>query len=683
MTPAPPPGFELVPTDLTAPAAPAMPAPPPGFELEDATPPPGPLPGSEDGAPVSQRGSMLDTFVGQGLLFGAGDEMRAGVRGAVRAALDPGLGLGEAYNQELGSSRANLEGYRERHPILAPVTEAGGAVAGAVATGGAGLGARAATTAGRVGYGALEGAGLGTAYGFAAGEDGLGNRLESAGEGFLAGGITGGVAPAAIDAVVAGGRAAAPLARALRPFRGAVDPEAEASRRIAAALGRDVGDPAAIQARMDELGDLASGGMPAVVGDMGGETTRALARSAANQSPEAREALQDVTDTRFAGQAGRATEFLGRLVGGVADPAARREQLQQAARRANRPAYTQAYREAPVLWTPELQQLAGAPAVQDAIRKATRTGANRAAADGFQPPRQPFMFDPDGRMALRSNPDGSTAIPSLQFWDHTKRALDDTVSSLQRSGAKSEAADVAALRDQLLGVLDQAAPSYATARAGAARFFGAQDALEAGQQFVASKVENREARRALARMSGPEQALFREGFVSHLVDRLREAGDRNNLLNSIFVKSPAARERVEIALGRGRAAEFESFMRVEDMMDQLRKAVAGNSTTTRQLVELGLIGSAGGVSGAYGLASGDYKGFLATALVGATRYGRSRVNARVARHVGEMLASDDPDVLRRGIEAVSRNSRLRELLRDSHSLVTRGALPSMAGPGEQ
>ncbi len=68
------------------------------------------------------------------------------------------------------------------------------------------------------------------------------------------------------------------------------------------------------------------------------------------------------------------------------------------------------------------------------------------------------------------------------------------------------------------------------------------------------------------------------------------------------------------------------------MMDRLRMAVQGNSTTARQLAELGLAGGAGLVAG--GGNPLDLKALATGALVYGLRRGSAEIDARVARRVG-------------------------------------------------
>jgi hypothetical protein len=565
------------------------------------------------------------------------------------------------YDTAVVRERAADKEAQTEHPNYFLAGEIGGGLALPV-----GAAASAATLPARMARGATTGAALGTGYGLGEGENAK-ERAIGAGTGVLLGGLLGGAASPIVEGALSAGRVAArPI---VNTVRSALNPEGEASRRVATALDRDFRQQGPNFTREDTAA-AAIANSPTAVIDAGGETTRALARSAANTSPEAREALSRLTQDRFGNQNDRAANFVRTLTGANADNPATLEALQAAARRSNTPAYERAYNAGRSVWDDTLEQISQAPAVQDAIRQATRTGANRAAADGFQPIRNPFQTDAEGVLRLRQNQDGSQATPSLQFWDHVKRNLDDQYETLNRSGERSAARDVNDLRRQLLGHLDDNVPEYQAARAGAAQAFGAQDALEAGSSFVTSKMDNAEARRAFQRMSHPERQLFQQGFASTLINHIGEMGDRRTILNSI-AQSPSSRERMEIALGPQRSRQMEAFLRVEGIMDRARTAVTGNSTTARQLTELGLAGGATGIAGA-----GDVTNprALATgAIVYGMIHGRNAINQNVARRVGEMLASNDPNVINRGIQMIARNNTMLNRLRSIDGFGTRVA----------
>lgn len=551
------------------------------------------------------------------------------------------------------------------------------------AAGAAGLGTRM-----------VRGAALGGVYGAAAGAgegDGVADRATRATTGALLGGTIGGIAPAVVEGLIQGSRiAASPVASTIR---GAINPDNEAGRRVVGAVGRDMRlDPTA-QNRLTPAEFVANSrnGGPATIMDTGGETTRALARSAANTSPEGRAILNDSINQRFEGQSGRATDWL-RQTFHYPDASSQSAALDQVARTVNRPNYERAMQDgARGVWDGELQRLAGAPAIQEAARAAAPGLANRGITEGFQAPRRnPITIDPQtGRASLRETANGNQIVPDLRFWDQVKRNLDSKIGTAQRAGDNPKVSEMTGLKNSLVNHLDQLVPSYQTARAGAAHFFGAQDSLEAGQNFVTSRMANSDARNALARMSPTERQLFQDGFVSRFVEHLNETGDRRSILNKI-AESPAARERLHIALGPQRANELEANMRVEGIMDLARGAIQGNSTTARQLVELGLAGGAAGTGGV-GAYNMDPKQMTYAAIAGAFIGGKHHVDTRLAQRVAEMLTSRDPQILLRGARVVARDSRMLNNLRSfdrrfaavggEHSpsgLISAGTAPSRA-----
>jgi hypothetical protein len=468
----------------------------------------------------------------------------------------------------------------------------------------------------------------------------------------------GAVAPTFVRGAEAFARATGKLASTVaQPFRSVAAPESEAARRINAALARDgVTDAAGDLARMQ------SQGAPAVMGDVGGETTRALARSAANLSPEGRQALSEATSDRFAGQGDRITEILRGL--GPSSAGKTLDELQQAARSANRPAYARAYMQGGAgLWTPELAGLAQAPAVQDAIRSVIKTGANKTVADGMPPIRNPFVTDAAGNLTLARQADGSVARPGVQFWDYVQRELRGKAGEAARSGNKDLAGDYNNLRRAIVGHLDEAVPAFREARSGAAQAFQAEDALEAGQKFVTSRMANDEARKALFRMKPAERELFAEGFRTDLVAKIRETGDGRDIVKAIF-GTPAARERVEIALGKSQAATLEAALVTETAMLRLQNAVGGNSSTARQLAEMAMSGAPatalGGVTGYY---QGGSPGAVAGAIAAnALRRGRMKLDAGLAQQIAKMLASDDVVQLRRVTAMAQKSPAVMKLL---------------------
>lgn len=579
------------------------------------------------------------------------------------------------YDKATAREREINKTAEEQHPIAS----IGGNIAGAVLLP-IGAAGQAATLPGRMAAGAGVGAALGGAAGVGEGVGAV-DSVSRGAVGAAAGGVLGGVAPAAIEGVVRGARAVAtPIANTVRGIRNVDD---EAARRVVSAVQRDIGaDPAAAsRLRPGEFAASVQSGGPATIMDIGGDTTRALARSAANTSPEGRAALERTINDRFEGQAGRVTGWL-RNTFHYPDAAAQQQALEQVGRTVNRANYQRAMRDGDrEIFSPELDRLMGSPAVVDAMRRASVSGKDRAITQGLGALRQGVTVE-NGVVTFTRGRNGAPTYPNLAFWDATKKEIDDAANAAARAGRDSEAGVLRDLARTLRGELDNQVPSYQQARAGAAHFFGAENALEAGQNFVARNANAGEARRALTQMSPQERQLFQDGFVSRFVETLNQVGDRRSVLNKI-AESPAAREKLNVALGRARADELEAGLRVEGIMDLARNAVQGNSTTARQLAELGLAGGTYGFSGGGINPFSDPAAVVNAALVYGAARGRNVVNERLSRRVAEMLVSNDPQIILRGVRTVARNQNLFNSLRAADSRLARVGGEQAGGPALQ
>ncbi|TIQ35986.1 MAG: hypothetical protein E5X48_11210 [Mesorhizobium sp.] len=575
-------------------------------------------------------------------------------------ALDIAAGLGSLSGQPFDKVRSEMEANaaraQEQNPGTSFLGTATGTIGPMIGLGATELGAKALGITGDSLLGRILAGGISNAAIGGADTAARGGSLSDAGKSALISGGIGMAIPGVGSLVNALGRSAG---EAIGPRLNALlNPESEAAKRVGRTMLADrnnLGAP--VLSQQDELSALING-QPILNVDRGGEGTRALMRSAANNDPEARATIDRAVSDRFASQGPRAVGFIDRLMGGNADDLALQDSLKAAARKANGPAYRKAYRDgANGIITPELERLAGSPAVADAMKAAARNGQNRAISEGFGAFNPRVTFTPDGRVTFR-NSGGVAAYPDLQLWDYTKRELDDMASAARRAGRNGEAGTLENLASTLRGELDKAVPSYAQARQGAASFFGAEDALDAGRKFVSLSRSIPETRQALAKMTPAERDAFATGFASELKDAIGTMRDRSNVIDRIW-GTPESRQKIELALGPAKAAQFEAFARVETIMDKLRGAM-GNSTTARQLKELGMATAAG--TGA-GYVTGDWKAGLTTGLLvrGARAYG-AKVDEGMAKSIAAMLLSENPQNIRMAISAASRSPRGMETL---------------------
>lgn len=464
-------------------------------------------------------------------------------------------------------------------------------------------------------------------------------------------------------------------------IKGMLDPAKQASLVAGKAFEADKGLPGVMK-QADE-GVAALNDQSLVNADRGGETVRALTRAAVNVNPEAKAVLKNVAQERFHGQADRAVNFIKRITGGATDDLALQQGIKDLAKSVNKPAYRAAYDspQAAAIWTPEIRQLMSAPEVQTAIHAAENAAKTDAALNGGKVVVNPFIFRDGEVVGLRKMQDGSTALPSLQFWDVVQRQLRTAREAL---GPKelTQASRYDQLRGKLLGVLDTAVPQFQVARQGAAKFFDAEDALDAGRKFANSPKTLPEQTAAHAKFSEADKKAFAVGYASSVIDKLKVPRYGQNVINSTF-DSPAQREMAALALGEHRAKELEAFVRVEQIMDHLRQTVEGNSSTASQLYAMGIIG---GTSALAGLGTGNLQNGLNVAMVlGAGRVGMrylgKTVDQKVMQKVAEMLASGDKKALDHAIAnaALSKaHMQALEAIMKGFSVTARGATQGLA-----
>jgi hypothetical protein len=604
-------------------------------------------------APITTNSLVREAATGVPLAGGPLNKLEAGTNALLSYGLNPLFdekdqltgSLGERYSKSLAEQNAMDEKFESEHPIASTAAQLAGGTAAtlpiaATARGAQLLGMGGQTLAGQVARGATSGAAINAVDAAIRGNDPVMAGITGAG--------VGGVTPAATRLASA---IATPLASTVR---GIVNPTAEAERRLGYAInrGQQINQQVPGSALTpQQFGQLAAQGEPVMAADMAGEPGRALMRSAANQSPEARAILNNTIDTRFETQAPRfAADQQTQL--NYPTQALRDQAIQDVQQRVYEPAYAQAWgdsRGIPLWPDPELirlreqdyntlqslaqrsqmgpplnaqeraqlrnltargvqnrppftpQQLnalqnlrdiAQSPDVQQAIPLAQLMHRNYAVRDGWSPPAPALGIDRSGPTPIvrpTQTKSGNINMPSLQYWDYIKRQLDQMGTPTSPSFARL-----------LRNSLDELVPSYAQARAAAqpTKFFnGAANAYEAGQNFInRGTTFGPDAGQMLNNMDPVERNLFQDGYATSLIDRINNTGDRRTITNRVF-NTPNARNEIVTALGPQRANQIEARLQLENLMDTARQAVQGNSTTMRQLVELGLAGGVGLVEG--------------------------------------------------------------------------------------
>lgn len=579
-------------------------------------------PEQKPGASFGQKvGAVVDS-VGQALTFNTSDEIEAG--------LSTGFGFLGDYDKQLEAVRGRMRENEQAAPGYYLAGSLGGAVAGGagLVKAGASLLPRLANAGlkARIAGGAAEGAAYGAAYGAGGAEGDAMDRAKGAISGATLGGGIGGAIPVVGTAARGVGGA---VYNAVAPRVQAVaNPSGEASRRVGEALLRDGRMGQQVVSNADEA-SAALNNQQLMNFDRGGETVRALSRSVANQSPESRGVMERVISDRFEGQAARAKDVLTRVAGGQVDDVAFQDALRSQMSQSNKGAYERAFAfnfgKNHSQAFDELAQRVPAAAVSNARKVAKAEG-------------RPF-----GEQLIASIDEAADTVtfrraPSMREWHYIQRGLRSAADSAYRGGVGEVGTAYKQLHREILGAMDAANPYYQQARQGAAKFFQADDALEAGRKFVTQNKDIRQAAQAIGKMKPAEKEAFKTGFAGELSEKLGQVSDRRNVINQIF-GSPNARKKVELVFGKQGAQEIQQFVKLEAAMDMMRNAM-GNSTTARQLVELGL-----GAGGGY-LTTGDLTGALAgAALTKGARFVGNKAEERVMREVAKILISGDRKLL--------------------------------------
>ncbi|MBO9432578.1 hypothetical protein J7394_00065 [Ruegeria sp. R13_0] len=489
-------------------------------------------------------------------LFGFGDEAQALVKTAGPAAygLPPGL-FGhepESFSENLAEEQARSKSARVQNPTASTIGDVAGLATGVAGIGKAGLSMAAkATTPGKVIGGSVLDGGL---YGGLAGFGHTDGDLADRGEGFVEGAAIG----AAVGGTASGLTAALPAARGYLARR-VGQPESQAKARIAQALTPDAA------AKLDELGP------DGMVIDALGERGRALGRSAANSSPEAREMLETASRARMAGQSDRLTDSL--LTASRMDAPQSVDDLVSGIRKQTRPGINAAYDEARSLGH-DIDMSAFDDLFQtDMGRKALEQG-QRLARD---------------RMAA----EGIAGEPSsLAILDEAKKALDDMARPALGQGPNNQQSIAGMLSKQVRQRIDDLMPEYGGARELAASAHTRMNAVNIGAEGAKPRVPVDYARRAeKAAFAHPDEVA--QGYASGKIDQLQNRRDTPGVVDTLFGPR-RQQDAMQAALGPDGAAAVQKQIAKERTFGETHRALTGNSTTARQLIEQSLIGGAGG-----------------------------------------------------------------------------------------
>ncbi|MBO6507985.1 MAG: hypothetical protein JJ979_05800 [Roseibium sp.] len=553
----------------------------------------------------------------QGASFYAGDEAVA----AGAAALHPlvhgesGTDFSQRYDAYLGRERAKNERFKETHPKTALAAEITGGVVGAGTAGGAGAtfmkGAKGAKDL------AVRGAADGMLYGAVAGtgqaEGGVENRVAGAGVGAGVGGVTGGVAAPALAGVSALGRG---LIEKVRRNTGSPERQAVARLRQTASRAGVTADD--ISSKLDDLGP------DGMLVDALGEDGRALARTTANLDPAARETLELASKGRMSGQPDRLSDALKRASG--LDQAYTTDELQRAVRSSMKPQIDDAYAEARSLGY-DIDMGAFDDIFKTDVAKGAHIEGQRLARDRMiaEAARAGQVDD----SILKNGPS------NFDILDETKRSLDARAAPALGQPQTNEQSIAGSLSKTIRDRIDEYMPEYGDARELARTRHQREDAIALGAEGAKSRVPA-DFRRRVQEVNPAHKSDVGEGYAAGKIDQIENRRGTPGLPDTLFGSS-RQQDALSAALG-DKAAEVRRQIAAERTFGQTHAALTGNSTTARQLAEMGGLPDAGLGLAAADMGTGALAAVLARRLIpGAARNMSSRNDAAVAPVLADLL----------------------------------------------
>lgn len=586
---------DLIPQQASAPAVkPQHPA----FDPANV---PGGVPGYDAKTGLVSQPAPLSRSV-DSAVRGAADALTFGLADEIAAAGGAATGIGGTfgdYSGNLERQRAENKVRNTEDPISSTAGLLGGAALGSALIPGAG----AETLAGRIGHGALSGAGQGAAYGFGSGEGGVGNRLENAAVGGAVGGALGGALPAATSAV---GSVLSPITKSIGAWR---NPEAMANSKVLSVLDNAGVSP-------DELAQMAAERPGMAAADLLGTQGRNMLRAATNASPEARAATNDALVGRQMDQAAR---LKSALADNFADPNSyvqSANSLREAARSAAAPLYEEAYKTAMPM-TPALQSFLFTPAGEAALKQAQKLAANE---------RMPF----------------SASKMDARGWDYVKRALDDMIGAQTDPLTKSvsnEGRILTGLKNAMLNEVDAANPAYKAARAAYAGPTQINEALDFGLKALDMRPE--QLKNAIAGMTPEQMQAVRTGAAENVRKMLDTASPTNDMTVRAFGTPQREANMQALFESPEQYAAFKGQLADEIAKRQTYNAVRGNSTTAAQLNDMAQLADNGPLDTI--LRNGPIRGAMELALRGLGKAGG--MSGKVGQEVAGKLMSSDPAVL--------------------------------------
>jgi len=337
-------------------------------------------------------------------------------------------------------------------------------------------------------------------------------------------------------------------------------PEKKAAVDIGRAIRRDEMTPDAVEQAVKSLQNIRPG---ATAADVGGENLKGLVERVAQTPGAGRTTVVPFLEGRQKGQMDRIADDLRSLTGTSKSAFEAIEETMTKRKQDATPFYDAAFNF----------NAKANPEIVQAWAKET--------ADGFG---RSFMLRPEFRKTLQTeygikNPADAPLMVQINAW---KIVADDFIGD---NIGTNKARIVKAMRDRVIGVVDQHNPAYATARdawAGPSQYLRA---IEDGKKFMSKDIGSEEMAARLKAMPASDAEGFRLGAISAAVSKMRNETAELPDVTKHF-RSPEMRDKIAAIMPTPEAAQkWATTLDYEIASSKLTGRSLGNSATARRLAE--------------------------------------------------------------------------------------------------
>lgn len=574
------------------------------------------------------NGATIGDYVrsfGQGLSFGFGDEIEAGLR--------TGLGYLGDYDKTVGDIRSDIKDFRRQNPYYALGTEIlGGALTGGLGTAkvaGSAIGRNLINRLGATKFGGLVGVGEGAIAGAGSAEGDVGDILAGMGTGAVFGGAIGSALPSVVNA---GGKIGNRLAYAVG-LKSDDAIQKGADQKALQAFDRAKLTPQDIQKSLDEatIPDT-------MIVDVGGEGTRRLGRASANVSGEGADVATKALDERQLGLGDQIADDISNVLGGNKSATEALEEIADRQKLNANKDYDRAFNlngKPVTVSSDKLKGFSNLPAFDEAFDQAR----NLAKLDGFSFPDKINDFS-------------KQADFSLKELHYIKMGVDEVLGLAKRGTSRTSIGrglqrGLNKKRAEFIKIIDDASPkingesSYKVARNKFAGDAKMAEAVEEGEKFFNYKPE--ELDRIIGKMSNSEKEAFRIGVVEAVKKRVETTKDMADVGKKIFGNK---RQRNQIKATFPDTKSFELFEkrmmeRINQSTTRARTGVNQGSRTAPLMEDLGDLGQDAVQS------ITNMRGAIPTALsIGQRLLDNSAMPSKIGNKLAPELFSTDPAVQR-------------------------------------